>query len=119
MKQFHLGVQDAIDKAGELSDEKIAEFVHVYSHWVPRWVGPVDLDVQKFIHGMAMCVSGVLHWSYESQRYFGKHGLRVKETRRVRLLPRSNVAGTQAVPDEGPEHVGSMGSDFKMRLAVA
>jgi hypothetical protein len=119
MKQFNLGVQGAIDKAGELSDQKMAQFVHLYSHWVPRWVGPVDLDVQKLIHGMAMCVSGVLHWSYESQRYFGKHGLRVKETRRVRLLPRSNVVGTQAVPDEGLEHVVDMSSDLRIQLAMA
>lgn len=125
MKQFRLGVQEAIDKAGELSDQKMAEFVQLYSYWVPRWVGPVDLDVQKLIHGMAMCVSGVLHWSYESQRYFGKNGLRVKETRRVRLLPRSNVVGTQEVPEvpevpeEEADRVVGMGSDLKIRLAMA
>ena len=59
MKKSHLGVQDAIDKPGELSDQKMAQFVHLYSCWVALWVGTVDLDVQKLIHGMAMCVSGV------------------------------------------------------------
>ncbi|KAK1834419.1 isoprenoid synthase domain-containing protein [Podospora conica] len=114
MKQFGLGVQDAIDKAGELSDQRMAQFVHLYSHWLPRWVGPVDLDVQRLVHGMAVCVSGVLHWSYESERYFGKRGLLVKETRRVRLLPRSEVVGTQPVPDDV-----DVGSDLRIRLTMA
>jgi hypothetical protein len=29
-----------------------------------------------------------LHWSFESERYFGKEGREVKATRVVNLLPR-------------------------------
>jgi hypothetical protein len=92
MKQFQVGVQQAIDKAGELSHEKMEKFCALYQH-LPRWVGPVDLDVQKLVDGMAQCVSGVLHWSYESQRYFGTRGLEVKRTRMVHLLPRMKAIG--------------------------
>ncbi|KAK5658142.1 hypothetical protein OQA88_2115 [Cercophora sp. LCS_1] len=90
MNQFGVGMQEAIDRAGELSAEKMKRFEEVYTH-VPRWVGPVDLEVQRLVDGMAQCVSGVLHWSYESQRYFGTRGLAVKRTRRLRLLPRREV----------------------------
>ncbi|KAK3295342.1 isoprenoid synthase domain-containing protein [Chaetomium fimeti] len=88
MAQFQVGVQDAIDKAGELSREKMEKFNALYS-LLPRWVGPVDLDVQRLVDGMAQCVSGVLHWSYESQRYFGTRGMVVKRTRTLRLLPKT------------------------------
>lgn len=88
MAQFQVGVQDAIDKAGELSREKMEKFNALYS-LLPRWVGPVDLDVQRLVDGMAQCVSGVLHWSYESQRYFGSRGMVVKRTRTLRMLPKA------------------------------
>uniref|UniRef100_A0AAU7YP30 Terpene synthase n=1 Tax=Cladorrhinum flexuosum TaxID=711349 RepID=A0AAU7YP30_9PEZI len=108
MNQFGLGRQQAIDKAGELSAAKMDRFEHLYCR-VPRWVGPVDLDVQTLVDGMAQCVSGVLHWSYESQRYFGTRGLDVKQTRRLRLLPRRKIDGShggqqhgQLVPKPGP-----------------
>jgi len=91
MSQFGLGMQEAIDKAGKLSAEKMARFEFLYRRRVPRFVGPVDLDVQKLIDGFAQCVSGVLHWSYESQRYFGTRGLEVKRSRRLRLLPQRRM----------------------------
>ncbi|KAH7303422.1 isoprenoid synthase domain-containing protein [Stachybotrys elegans] len=91
MHKYHLDVQGGIDRAGELSDEKMERFYELYSQ-VPRYVGPIDLEIQTLVDGMAQCVSGVLHWSYESQRYFGKRGLDIKRTRRVRLLPRTQTA---------------------------
>jgi hypothetical protein len=31
---------------------------------------------------------GSLHWSFDSERYFGKDGLEVKKHREVKLLPK-------------------------------
>lgn len=87
MEQFGMGLQEAIDKAGEMCTARIDRFHELYQA-MPRWLGPVDLDVQKLVDGMAMCVSGVMHWSYESQRYFGKKGLEVKRSRCLHLLPK-------------------------------
>lgn len=87
MKQFDLDLQPALDKAGELSTARIEQFNTLYRN-LPCWFGPVDLEVQKLVHGMAMCVSGVMHWSYESQRYFGSRGLEVKHSRWLHLLPK-------------------------------
>ncbi|RWA13735.1 hypothetical protein EKO27_g1374 [Xylaria grammica] len=87
MKQFDLNVQEAFDEAGKLSDMKMDRFYHLY-HDLPQWIGPVSSDVRRLVEGMAQCVSGVMHWSYESQRYFGKRGLMVKKTRLMQLLPK-------------------------------
>ncbi|KAI1325215.1 isoprenoid synthase domain-containing protein [Xylariaceae sp. FL0255] len=87
MNQYGLSVQEAFHKAGDLSNMKMDRFYHLYIN-MPRWIGPVDLDVQKLVDGMAQCVSGVMHWSYESQRYFGERGIMVKKTRMMRLLPK-------------------------------
>src|SRR5690349_12775678 len=89
MEHLHLDLQQAIDKAGEIFREKTETFNTLYKK-VPRWVGPIDLDVQKVVDGFAQHVSGVLHWSYESQRYFGTRGLEIKKTRVVELLPESD-----------------------------
>jgi hypothetical protein len=87
MHQHQVDVQKAMDMAGDLADQKMNKFYDLYAQ-VPRYVGPADLDVQKLVNGMAQCVSGVFHWSYESQRYFGKRGMDIKRSRIVRLLPK-------------------------------
>lgn len=87
MQQFGLDVQDAFDYSGELNKMKMERFYALYGQ-LPRWMGPVDLEVQKFVDGMAQCVSAVMHWSYESERYFGKRGMAIKESRTLSLLPK-------------------------------
>ncbi|KAK8061943.1 terpenoid synthase [Apiospora phragmitis] len=87
MQQFGLGVQEAFDYTGALSRMKMKRFYVLYRR-LPRWMGPVGLDVQKLVDGMAQCVSGVMHWSYESERYFGKRGLAIKGSRTFGLLPK-------------------------------
>lgn len=87
MKQLGLDLQHGFDRVGEMNTAKIERF-HVLYRDLPRWLGPVDLDVQKLVDGIAMCVSGVLHWGYETQRYFGKRGLEIKAARYLNLLPK-------------------------------
>ncbi|KAG7291137.1 hypothetical protein NEMBOFW57_001148 [Staphylotrichum longicolle] len=104
MKQFDLDVQEAMDKAGEIVRQRIEGFNVLYQQ-LPRYVGPVDLDVQKLVDGIANCVSGNLHWSYESQRYFGTRGPTVRETRIVGLLPKADgsIGVSQASPMPIPQ----------------
>lgn len=93
MAKYDLNIQEAIDRAGELFRDKVKKFEALYCQ-LPRWVGPVDMDVQRLVDGMAQCVSGCMHWSYESRRYFGRHGLAVKESRVVELLPKEDAPST-------------------------
>ncbi|KAJ2975426.1 hypothetical protein NUW58_g8359 [Xylaria curta] len=93
MREFDLNVQEAFNEAGKLSNMKIDGFYHL-CHSLPQWIGPVNLDVHQLIDCMAQCVSGVMHWSYESQTYFGKGGLRIKKTRLMQLLPKVEQIST-------------------------
>jgi len=83
-----MNVQQAINKAGELFREQADKFDGLYRQ-LPRWFGPVDLEVQKLVDGMGTCVGGNMHWSYECRRYFGLRGPEIKETRVVDLLPKA------------------------------
>src|SRR4051794_41103484 len=44
--------------------------------------------VEKYVKGLQHWIVGSLHWSFDTERYFGKNGLEVKTTRRVVLLPK-------------------------------
>ncbi|KAK8008235.1 terpenoid synthase [Apiospora marii] len=105
MQQHRLDVQQAFDHAGELSRRKMQRFYALYGR-LPRWMGPAGLAVQRLVDGMAQCVSGVMHWSYESERYFGKRGPAIKRSRVLSLLPKVGGEG------EGP--VGSVRIEDEM-----
>lgn len=92
INQYRLTVQEAMDKTGDLADKKMDKFCDLYLQ-VPRYVGLIDLDIQKLVDGMAQCVSGVMHWSYESQRYFDQRDMEIKRSRQVRLLPKVEMSG--------------------------
>lgn len=102
MQQFGLDAQAAFDHAGALSRRKMRRFYALYGR-LPRWMGPVGLAAPRLVDGMAQCVSGVLHWSYESERYFGRRGPAIKRSRVLRLLPRvdgDGPAGSVRIDDD-------------------
>ncbi|KAK3936289.1 isoprenoid synthase domain-containing protein [Diplogelasinospora grovesii] len=91
-----MSVQEAVDWAGNLHAATVERFDKLYQE-IPRWGGPVDLDVQRLVDGIARWESGNLHWSFESGRYFGKSGLEVKKMRALKLLPKMKI---------GDDHIG-------------
>jgi len=91
MKERNTDVQGAIDWAATIHANMVEKFNKLYLE-IPRWGGPLDLDVQMYMNGMAQWVGANVQWSYESERYFGKRGLEIKSTRTLYLLPK-NVNG--------------------------
>ncbi|KAI0701357.1 terpenoid synthase [Cytidiella melzeri] len=87
MKQEGLCLQDAVDFVGELCQQSIDRFVAERAS-LPSWGPEIDRQVDVYVDGLADWIVGSLHWSFESERYFGKSGLEVKKTRTVTLLPR-------------------------------
>ncbi|KAI1498321.1 terpenoid synthase [Biscogniauxia marginata] len=87
MYERNLDVQGAIDWIAKLHTKMVKRFNQLYQV-IPRWGGPVDLDVQSYMNGVAHFTIGNVHWSYESERYFGKRGLEIKKTREMHLLPK-------------------------------
>ncbi|KAL0940513.1 terpene synthase metal binding domain protein [Colletotrichum truncatum] len=72
--------QEAVDKIGDMVDE-------CYKTWygalvrMPVWGEKVDKEVLRYLDGCRNVALGNLHWSYESGRYLGTEGARVRETR--------------------------------------
>jgi len=95
-----MSVQEALDRAGQLHSDRVRRFEELYQQ-IPRWGGPVDLDVQRLVDGMAWWGSAIVWWSYESGRYFGDQGAELLRTRKMRLLPKKeNKRDDEVVRDD-------------------
>ncbi|KAG1902522.1 terpenoid synthase [Suillus fuscotomentosus] len=54
---------------------------------VPSWGPSVDVLVKEYLNGAANWVRASHSWGFESQRYFGTMGPKIRQTRLVPLLP--------------------------------
>ncbi|TDL18758.1 terpenoid synthase [Rickenella mellea] len=82
-------LQTAIDFVGTLCKASIDRF-NASKLLLPSFDGgnQIDRDVAQYIKGLEDWIVGSLHWSFETERYFGKLGREVKRTRVVKLLPK-------------------------------
>jgi len=79
-------LQEAVDFVGDLCKKSIDRFTEDRAH-LPSWGSEIDAQVQVYVQGLADWIVGTLHWSFESERYFGKKGGQVKKDRIVELAP--------------------------------
>ena len=91
MNQNSLDVQSAVDFVWDMCKEAFDRFMDLKRNKIPSWTPEVDADVRIYIEGLADWMIGTLHWSFESERYLGKEGKKVKETLVVHLLPPKQV----------------------------
>lgn len=87
MNQEGMDLQTAVDFVGNMCKQSIDRFNEERSR-LPSWGPEIDREVAIYVDGLANWIVGSLHWSFESERYFGKKGRRVKATRVVDLLPK-------------------------------
>ena len=87
MNEEGLDLQSAIDFVGVLCKQSIDRFNEDRRN-IPSWGVKIDGDVAVYVDGLAYWIVGSLHWSFESERYFGKTGPEVKASRVVELFPR-------------------------------
>lgn len=87
MMERGLDLQSAFNFVGDLCKQSIDRFNHDKNQ-LPSWGSQIDKDLDVYINGLASWIVGSLHWSFESERYFGKHGKDIKAHRIVQLLPR-------------------------------
>ncbi|KAH6653461.1 isoprenoid synthase domain-containing protein [Truncatella angustata] len=97
MKECRFSLQEAIDWAARIHAKLVQQFNQAVLV-VRRWGGPVDLDIQIYVDGIAQWVGANVQWSFESERYFGKHGLEIKESRILELLPSKVEARVETGP---------------------
>ncbi|KAH7912167.1 isoprenoid synthase domain-containing protein [Hygrophoropsis aurantiaca] len=87
MNEQGLDLQSAVDFVGDLCKHSIDRFNDDRQN-LPTLGAKIDRDVEVYVSGLADWIVGSLHWSFESERYFGKSGRDVKSSRIVNLLPR-------------------------------
>ena len=70
MHNNQLSLQEAVDHAGVMYQKLLRDMVQ--GKETLRSFGPVvDSQLHSFIRGLEDWVVGSLHWSFQSQRYFG------------------------------------------------
>ncbi|KAH9928495.1 terpenoid synthase [Epithele typhae] len=87
MKLRGCDLQTAVDSVGDLCRQTIDAFV-ANQRALPSFGPKIDRDVALYVRGLQDWIVGSLHWSFESERYFGKSGAKVKKLGIVKLLPR-------------------------------
>ncbi|KAJ7193850.1 terpenoid synthase [Mycena pura] len=78
-------LQGAIDFAGGLCRQAIDAFQRDRAA-LPSWGPAVDDMVRRYVRGLEAWMVGSIHWSFMTERYFGKAGAEVKKDRCVELL---------------------------------
>ena len=87
MTRHHgMTLQEAVGFVGDLCKKSIDRFNEDRPR-LPSWSPETDAQVQVYVQGLADWIVGSLHWSFESERYFGKKGGQVKKDRIVELAP--------------------------------
>ena len=101
MQYQNLSLQGAVDYVGELCKQTIDKFSTNKTE-LPSWGPEIDEMVARYVQGLQdwivgyVCVSladlfiyplfpSSLHWSFQTQRYFGNEGSEVKKHRLVKL----------------------------------
>lgn len=86
MNERGLDLQSAVNFVGDMCKQSIDQFTDDKNN-LPTFGPTIDKDVQVYVDGLANWISGSLHWSFESERYFGKNGKDIKAQRVVKLIP--------------------------------
>ena len=88
MKHRGLDLQSSVDYVGGMCKHSIDRFIAERER-LPSWSPEIDEQVKIYVDGLADWIVASLHWSFDSERYFGKLGPQVKATRSVTLYPRA------------------------------
>ena len=86
MYHHGMSLQEAVDFVGNQCDESLRRFIEDRQR-LPSWGPEIDEQVQTYVRSLADWFIGGLHWSFSTERYFGKKGSEIKKSRVVELLP--------------------------------
>jgi Delta6-protoilludene synthase len=86
MEEYHLDLQQALYWLSGFASKTISNFL-TNVRALPSWGEKIDRAIMVYIDRVARCVRGYDAWSYETNRYYGDDGLKVRECRKITLLP--------------------------------
>lgn len=90
MKEYRVDLQAALYWLSGYATKTISKFL-TDKRKLPLWGPDVDVAVHEFFERVGRCVRGYDAWSYETNRYYGKSGLKIQETRKIMLQPRDGA----------------------------
>jgi NRPS condensation-like uncharacterized protein len=82
MHHNNLEFYAAVEYVAQMCREALDRFIGLKQE-IPTWGHVVDRDVEKYVQGLTDWIAGILYWSFETERYFGKSVRKVKMTRVV------------------------------------
>ncbi|KAJ7737458.1 terpenoid synthase [Mycena maculata] len=85
MVQFKLDLDAVLDWISQFHDSLVAQFL-MHARDIPSWGPVLDPQVGLYIDGLGNWVRANDCWSFESERYFGKAGLKIQKHRCLTLL---------------------------------
>ncbi|KAF5359149.1 hypothetical protein D9756_002983 [Leucocoprinus leucothites] len=109
MIHYGLNLQEAVNFVGQMCSQAIQNFAHDRKCLEEEaekelgWDKEVIEMVRKYADGLEHWISGSLHWSFETERYFGKRGQEVKKNRIVNLSPKLPKANTATKNDDNSD----------------
>lgn len=75
-------IQSALNEIGIIFKTTADQFRTLRSSEVPKFSGVGDAAiVEEFLDGIEMGIAGMIEWSFQSERYFGKDGQQRKKDR--------------------------------------
>lgn len=78
-------IQGAHDWVGSLIDHRLARMAQLTSN-LPSWGGNIDGEVAIYVTAIKNMIAANVHWSFHTQRYFGKVDSEVQKSRIVDLM---------------------------------
>ncbi|KAK7448143.1 hypothetical protein VKT23_013902 [Stygiomarasmius scandens] len=89
MREENFTVQQAMDYVGNIYIGVRDNFLENYRN-LPVYDEPINSLLRQYCWGMGQWVTTNIKWSFKSERYFGKEGLRIMQNRRVILRSSRN-----------------------------
>ncbi|KAJ0420838.1 pentalenene synthase [Aspergillus carlsbadensis] len=77
--------QEAYGEVDKLIQKRLRDW-HLAMHQLPFYGEELDIQVQKFIQACQEVAVGNLHWSFATERYFGKENNVIRRTRQVKQI---------------------------------
>jgi hypothetical protein len=95
MEEYHLDLQQALYWLSGYASRIISNFL-ANIHALPSWGEKIDRAVMLYIDRVGRVIRGSDAWSYETKRYYGNDGLKVRECRKIAHLPPDSGYVTRA-----------------------
>ncbi|KAH8756856.1 pentalenene synthase [Hyaloscypha finlandica] len=82
LRHHGLSEQEFYDRVQTLLRQRYKQWYLAHAH-LPTWGEQTDREVQRYIKGIEDVALANAHWSFRTERYFGKNREQVRKTREV------------------------------------